>query len=83
MRYKLEASNIDFQLIPDEIALLLEWCAKFPCDFGVYACFGAVKFTENDNGMPLVLIEKDGYKARINLTKRNLQQISEYIRGVK
>ena len=83
MVYDLMQSQITFELIAGEIKLLLDWCESFPNDFGVYACFGAVKFTENSNGMPLVLIDKDGYKARINLTKRNLGQISEYIRGVK
>ena len=83
IRYALDKTSITFELIAGEIKLLLEWCAKFPCDWGAYACFGAVKFTENDNGMPVVLINKDGYKARINLTTNDLQQISEYIRGIK
>lgn len=83
IRYALDKSAITFELIEGEIKLLLDWCDKFPCDFDLFCCFSAISFIESISGMPVIAIDKDGYKARINLTKRNLQQISEYVRGVK
>lgn len=81
LTYSLDSSSIDFDLCKDEVSLLLDWCKNFPCENGAYLCNSVLWLLESTSELPLILINKDGYKVRINLTKCDLINISNYIKG--
>lgn len=82
LTYCLNESKVEFELNDSETSWILEWCDEFPSDWFYSVDLGDLRFEESTSGMPVLHIDKGSYEAQINLSKCDLINISNYIRGI-